>query len=208
MVQADIQSWRFSGDYFESCNCEVNCPCHFGSPASYDTCDMVLAWHINTGWYGDTPLDGLNFAMVAQAPKRMADGNWTVAIYIDARATEQQQEMLRLIVSGDAGGGGFVRRKDLTGIVLGVKAVPITYEVTGRRRRLTIPNALDMELEAVPAARPGEFVNLVNDPGAGERGYTPRTIAKAVTHSFSDYSLSWDNAGKSCYYAQVEMSGP
>ena len=208
VVQANIKSWRFNGEFFESCNCEVNCPCHFGSPATYDTCDMVLAWHINAGRYGDTPLDELNFAMVARAPKHMAEGNWTVAIYIDERAAEPQQEALRLIVSGEAGGGGFARRKDFTGTILGVKAVPIAYEVTGRRRRLTILNALNVELEAMPGARQGEFVNLVNDPGAGARGYTPRTIAKAVTHKFSDYSLSWDNTGKSCYFAQVEMSGP
>ncbi len=36
---------------------------------------------------------------------------------------------------------------------------------------------------------------------AGERSHTPRTIAKAVTHTFNDYSLTWDNTGKSCYYA-------
>ena len=132
-----VNAWEFSGDYLESCNCEVNCPCHFGSPATYDTCDMVLAWHIITGHYGDTALDGLNVAMMARAPKRMSDGDWTVAFYIDDRGAEQQQEALRLIVSGDAG-GAFSRRKDLTGTILGVKSVPITYEVTDRGRRLTV----------------------------------------------------------------------
>ena len=39
--------------------------------------------------------------------------------------------------------------------------------MTGRRRRLTILHALDVELEAVPADRPGEFVNLLSNPGAG-----------------------------------------
>jgi hypothetical protein len=104
MVQADIKPWSFSGDYFESCNCEVNCPCVFGSPAHYDTCDVALAWHISTGRYGDMPLDGLNFATVVRTSKQMGDGNWTVAKYIDELGTEQQKEALRLIASGDAGG--------------------------------------------------------------------------------------------------------
>lgn len=91
---------------------------------------------------------------------------------------------------------------------MGVKAVPISYEIAGRRRRVTIPDALDMEIEAVPAARPDEVATLVNDPRSGERGYTPRTIARTVTHKFSDYSLFWDNTGKNGYYAPVEMFGP
>ena len=179
------EAWHFSGDYFESCNCEVNCPCHFDSPATYDTCDMVLAWHITEGRHGDTPLDGLSIAMMARAPKRMSDGDWTVAFYIDESGTEQQQEALLRIVSGDAG-GGFARRKDLTGIL----------------------NALDVDMEALRGARPGEVIDIVGDRGGGERGHTPLTIAKAVTHTFNDYSLTWDHTGKSCYYAQVEMSGP
>lgn len=206
MVQADIK-WQFSGDYFESCNCEVNCPCHFGSPATYDSCDMVLAWHISHGHYGETSLDGLNLAMMARAPKRMSDGDWIVAFYIDERGTEQQQEALRLIISGDAG-GGFARRKDLTGTVLGIKSLPITYEVTDQGRWLFVRDALDVEIEAVRAARPEDVVNIVGDRGAGERGHTPLRIAKGVAHTFNDYSLTWEITGKSCFYAQVEMSGP
>ena len=73
MAQSAIQPWHFSGDFFESCNCEVNCPCVFGTPAHYDRCDVALAWHVASGRYGDTTLDGLNFVVVAD-PK--ADGRW------------------------------------------------------------------------------------------------------------------------------------
>ena len=206
MVQTEIKPWHFTGDYFESCNCEVNCPCIFGTPAHYERCDVALAWHIDTGRYGEIALDGLNFAIAARTPKQMSDGNWTTAIYLDERANEEQREALRSIASGDAG-GGFGRRKALTGTWLGVKPAPITYEVFERRRRLTILNALEMEVEAVRGANPDAEVTLVNDPRAGERGF-PRAIARAVTHRFSDYNLSWDNTGKTGYYSPVEMSGP
>ena len=208
MAQSDIKPWHFSGEFFESCNCEVNCPCSFGTPAHYDSCDVNHAWHINDGRYGDTALDGLNFAMAYRTPKRMSDGNWVVAIYIDERATEEQGEALRLIVSGEAGGSFFSRRKDLTGTLLGVKSAPIVFEATGRRRRVTIPDALEMEVEAVPGALPDEEVQLVNLPRANETGSHPTTVAKAVAHTFSDYGLSWDNTGKNGYYRRVELSGP
>jgi hypothetical protein len=207
MTQSGIQPWQFSGDFFESCNCEVNCPCVFGTPAHYDRCDVAFAWHIASGRYGDTALDGLNFAVVARTPKLMGDGNWAVGIYVDQRATRAQRLALERIASGDAG-GGFTRRKSLTGTLLGVKYVPISYESVGRRRKVTIPNALTMEVEAVPGARPGEEVQLVNLPRAGESGFHPTTVAKAVAHNFSDYGLTWDNTGKSGYYRRVDMSGP
>jgi hypothetical protein len=207
MTQSTIQPWHFSGDFFESCNCEVNCPCGFGTPAHYDSCDVNHVFHISSGRYGDVTLDALNFALAFRTPKRMSDGNWLVAIYIDQRATRPQRQALERIASGEAG-GGFTRRKSLTGTLLGVKYVPINYESVGRRRKVTIPNALTMEVEAVPGARPDEDVQLVNLPRAGETGGYPTTVAKAVAHSFSDYGLSWDNTGKNGYYRRVEMAGP
>ena len=207
MTQSGAQPWHFSGDFFESCNCEVNCPCVFGTPAHYDSCDVNHAWHIANGRYGDTALDGLNFAMASRTPKQMSDGNWIVAIYIDQRASRAQRLALERIASGE-GGGGFARRKSMTGTLLGVKYVPINYESVGRRRKVTIPNALTMEVEAVPGARPDEEVQLINLRRAGETGFHPRTVAKAVVHRFSDYGLTWDNTGKNGYYGPVEMSGP
>ena len=126
----------------------------------------------------------------------------------DGRATDEQREALRLIVSGEAGGGFFTRRKDLTGTFLGVKFVPILYESAGRRRKVSIPNALEMELEAVTGAHPDQEVQMVNLPRAGDTGFYPTTVAKAVAHSFGDYGLSWDNTGKNSYYRQFELSGP
>ena len=208
MTQQAAKQWHFSGESFECCNYEVNCPCMFGTPAHYDSCDVNHAWHISTGHYGETSLDGLNFAMAFRTPQRMSDGNWIVAIYIDDRATDEQREALRLIVSGEAGGGFFTRRKDLTGTFLGVKFVPILYESAGRRRKVSIPNALEMELEAVTGAHPDQEVQMVNLPRAGATGFYPTTVAKAVAHSFGDYGLSWDNTGKNGYYRQVDLSGP
>lgn len=90
MEQTASTPWHFMGDYFESCNCDVNCPCVFGTPAHYETCDVTLAWHIDTGRYGETTLDGLNFAIVARTPKQMSEGHWTMAIYVDERANAAQ----------------------------------------------------------------------------------------------------------------------
>lgn len=200
-------SWHFKGDYFESCNCEVNCPCIFGSPAHYDHCDVALAFHIRQGHYGDVALDGLNFVQVARAPRQMQQGNWTQAIYIDERATEEQRKSLLAMASGEAG-GNFARFAQLRGRLLGVKYVPIQYTIKGRRRQLSIPGSLEMEVAAVEGGKPNSIVRLVNDRSAVSRGSPSRTMARASIHWFTDYGLSWDNTSKNGYYARVEMSGP
>ena len=94
-------AWRLSGDYFENCNCSVVCPCLVSTHAQLTSkptegvCDVALIFHINKGTYGSVSLDGLNVAMIAHAPGPMADGNWTVAAYIDERANDQQTEAAR-----------------------------------------------------------------------------------------------------------------
>src|SRR5438552_1648959 len=92
--------WQLTGDYFENCNCNVVCPC-LASPAapltsrpSEGACDVALVFHVDQGKYGGLALDGLNIAVVAHAPGPMAEGNWSVAAYIDERADEQQTAAL------------------------------------------------------------------------------------------------------------------
>jgi hypothetical protein len=168
---------------------------------------VALAWHIDTGRFGDVALDGLNFALVARTPKMMSAGNWTAVIYLDDRAADDQREALRAIVSGDAG-GGFGRRKALITNLLGTKSTPISYEVKDRGRSVSIPGGLELEVEGIRGDRPDEDVLLVNDPRASERGGNPRTIARSTVYQHTQEGLEWDNSGKTGYYAPVEMSGP
>ena len=102
--------WRLSGDYFENCNCDVVCPCLVSKAApltarpTRGVCDEALLFHIDRGRYGEVPLDGLNVALVAHAPGPMAEGNWTVAGYVDERADDQQAAALAAIFTGAEGG--------------------------------------------------------------------------------------------------------
>lgn len=106
----DQVHWRLSGNYFENCNCSVACPCLVSTAAPLTSkptegaCDVPLMFHIDSGRYGDTALDGLNVAVMLHAPGVMAEGNWSVAAYIDERADDKQSEALGVIFTGAAGG--------------------------------------------------------------------------------------------------------
>src|SRR6267154_6850743 len=94
-------------------------------------CDVPLIFHIESGSYGAVALDGLNVALAIHTPGPMAEGNWSVAAYIDERANEQQTEALGAIFTG-AAGGPMAHFAPLIVKNLGVKKVPITYSVKGK----------------------------------------------------------------------------
>ena len=86
--------WSLSGSYFESCNCEVACPCVFMSPPTSGECTVLLAWHIDRGSFGDVSLNGLNVALAAYSPGHMLKVKWDVGLYLDEKASPAQREAL------------------------------------------------------------------------------------------------------------------
>src|SRR5438445_134984 len=102
----EAAKWSISGEYFETCSCDVVCPCEI-SPGGFLTampdngyCNVVLVFHLNEGRFGEVDLSNLNVIMVARATGPMADGNWTAAAYLDERASAKQQESLGAIFTG------------------------------------------------------------------------------------------------------------
>lgn len=201
--------WRLSGDYFENCNCDVVCPC-LVSPAApltarptRGTCDVALAFHIDTGRYDQVALDGLNVVLVGHVPGRMADGNWTLGAYIDARADEKQTAALGAIFGG-AEGGPMAAFAPLVATHLPVKKAAIAYAIEGKARSVDIPGILHMGVEPLGSLHPGgEIWAATGHPVA------PEKIAFAVgraASTFADHGMRWDNSGRNGHYAPIAWS--
>ena len=65
---------------------------HFAQAPSDGECQGVLAYHINSGHYGETPLDGLNVIMVGGFKGNIWAGeakDATAAFFFDERANEK-----------------------------------------------------------------------------------------------------------------------
>jgi hypothetical protein len=203
------ERWQLTGDYFENCNCAVVCPCLASSAApltaqpTQGTCDVVLAFHIDRGRYGEVALDGLNVVVAAQTPGPMANGNWAVAAYIDERADDGQTAALGAIFTG-AEGGPMAAFAPLIGRQLGVKKVPIRYAIQGKNRSLEIPGVAQMAVGPIPTLHPsGEVWTALGHPVAPDR------IALAVGgtgSTFADYGMRWDNSGRNGHYAPIDWS--
>src|SRR6266536_5095617 len=200
--------WQIAGDYFENCNCNVVCPCLFSpnppltSKPTAGVCDVGFAFHIDRGSYGNVPLDGLNVAIGAYIPGPLAEGNWSVALYLDERADEQQRQALQVIFTG-ADGGPLAALAPLISTVLGVKAVPITYQKEGKRHSVEISGIMHLAVHPLPSLDPDAEIWAQNaHPFAS-------SVAMAIgddKSTWTDYGMRWDNAGKNGHYAPINWS--
>jgi hypothetical protein len=139
-------SYRVEGDYFEACNCEVSCPCIFLGPATEERCILFLAWRIASGEKDGIDLSSLSAVLAVDSPKRMTDGGWRIALYLDERATPEQAEAMRVIFSGEAG-GYLAAVAPLFGEVTGVHTAPISFEADGTKRGVTVGDVLGVGIE-------------------------------------------------------------
>jgi len=187
---ANVQ-WQISGEYFEACSCDSVCPCPTSGLAARPTkgsCDAGLVFHVQRGQHGSTRLDGLSFAVLLHTPGAMIQGNWTVGLVLDERASKEQREALTTIASGQ-GGGPMAALGPLIGTFAGAAAKPIKIESSGMRRSVSITGMLDLAVEGIPGANQGEPIYLDN---VGHPAASRLALAKASRSHMHAFGIDWD----------------
>ncbi len=192
------EAWSVKGIYFETCNCEVACPCVFLSPPTTGECTVLVGWHIEQGRYASVALDGLNVALAVHVPGHMATTKWKAAVYFDDRASDGQKNALLQIFTGQAGGHPAVLAS-FVGQVLGAKSVPIEFRVEGKQRRLRIAGIAEAEIEGLSGAG-GADVTVSGHPLCIAPGFAA-TVAKSRHLSYQDYGLHWEVSEKNGFFS-------
>jgi hypothetical protein len=143
-------AWNISGSYFETCSCDVVCPCTASMTlgATRDRCRVTLVFNIADGEIEGTDVGGLAVAAVADTPKVMSEGNWRLGVVIDERASDEQAEKLGGVFSGSLG-GPMEALGPLVGENLGVERLPIEVSEEGLKHSVRIGDAVDFEIEDV-----------------------------------------------------------
>jgi hypothetical protein len=186
-------TWAVSGEYFESCSCDFLCPCLPGNMAVKPTkgwCVFAFAFHVDQGRHASVVLDGLNFAVVGRTPGVMSEGNWSVGVIVDERATPAQEQAIVGIASGQAG-GPMAALGPLVGRFLGAEKRPIRFEKQGLRRSVSIPGALEQAIEGVAgAADPSQPMAIDNTLHPANARLA---LARATESHVHVFDLSWDD---------------
>jgi hypothetical protein len=192
-------SWKLEGSYFETCSCDVICPCtaSLALGATHDRCKVVLVFNVKAGDVEGTDVSGLTVAAIADSPKVMSDGNWRLGVFMDAAASDEQAEKLGAVFSG-ALGGPMEALGPLIGENLGVQRASIEVQENGLRHAIRIGDAVDFEIEdVVPfGVEDGEPVKLsgVFHPAGSEL-----TIARAARSKIDAFGIQYE--GKAAFSA-------
>jgi hypothetical protein len=198
-------SWKIEGDYFEGCNCDVICPCIFMADPDEGFCDVIPAWHIKRGNFGNIGLDDLNVVAFFHAPGNMLTGpKWKVGMYIDQRATAEQLNAITKIYSGQSG-GFFGAAKNLFGEILGIKHSTIEFGVEGRRRWLRIDDSLELDIEGVKGADLNREA-LITNPAFSAVPDSDLVVAHSTKNAYNDFGFEWNNSGKNGFYCKFKYS--
>ena len=192
-------AWNLEGTYFESCSCEVVCPCtaSLALGADYERCRVTLVFHVTDGEVDGTDVSGHTVAAVADTPKVMTEGNWRLGVFIDESASDAQAQKLGAVFGGQLDGPmeGLV---PLIGENLGVERAPIEVREEGLTHSVRIGDAVDIEIEdvvpfGVESGEPARLTGIFH-PASSEL-----TISKATRARVSAFGIEYE--GKSGFSA-------
>ena len=191
-------AWRMEGQLFETCNCEILCPCsaYPFAGADYDRCLTVYGFRIDSGQIEGVDIAGTIMAVAFDAPKDFLKGNWRVGLLIDAAASDEQAAKLTALLSGKLGGPVAA----LSGMIsenLGVERVPMHYSVESGTRVLTVGNLGRLAItELVPSGvkngPPARLTAKFNPATAAGLSDGQITMCKAETGSHLEvFGMQW-----------------
>lgn len=201
--------WRIKGLEFVNCNCEVGCPCQFMGRPTHGNCKAFAAVRIEDGFFGDTRLDGLSFAMTLQWPGAIHEGNGQAQAFVDERATPEQREAIMSILSGETSEPGAtffnVFASTLTKMHDPVFcSIQLECDVEGRRASVRVADMIDASGEPILNPISGEEERARIDlPGGFE--YAVAEVARGRTSARAGIPLELD--ASHCHLAHLDI-GP
>ena len=185
-------AWNIEGTYFETCSCEVVCPCtaSLALGADYDHCRVTLVFNVTAGDVDGTDVGGLTIAAVADTPKVMTDGNWRLGVFIDDAASDEQADKLGAVFGGQLG-GPMEALGPLIGENLGVQRAPIEVREDGLLHSVRIGDAVDFEIEdvvpfGVESGEPARMTGIFHPAGS------ELTISRATRSSIDAFGIAYE----------------
>lgn len=185
-------SWKLTGSYFESCSCDVVCPCtaSLSLGATNDRCNVVLVFNVKDGEVEGTDVSGLTVAAVADTPKVMSEGNWRLGVVIDADASDEQAEKLGGVFSG-ALGGPMEALGPLVSEDLGLQRLPIEVREDDLTHSIRVGEEIDLEIEdvvpfGVETGEPARITGVFHPAGS------ELTISRATRSSINAFGIQYE----------------
>ncbi|MBL0421854.1 DUF1326 domain-containing protein [Ramlibacter sp. AW1] len=185
-------TWQISGQYMETCNCKLLCPCITSNLAATPTegdCKAALGMRIDKGNKDGVSLDGVQFMVVLQSKGAMGAGDMTVGLIVDSDASDEQVEAITAIASG-AAGGPMGMMAPLVGKFAGVERAKVDVTQDGSTWKAHAGDFVDQSCEAL--------LNMEGEPMALDKVSHPVNsrlgLAKATQSMFDVFGIKWNDS--------------
>ena len=209
-----IPKWQVSGEWFDVCSCYVPCPCTYAQAPTNNVCDVLFAYIINEGHYGNVSMNDLKVVMLASLVGNVWDGaKLDACVFFDAAANPEQQQALEMIFTGKAGGW---MKQFMPSVrdVKGVEFADISVEIDKglQHWKVEIPGKVDASGVPLtgPTSDPNKLVQTFNPPGS-EVGPTekPVTWGSSVTGRWNAFGFNQEiPKGRNSKHIPFDWSGP
>jgi len=192
-------AYEIEGRLLEVCTCNAVCPCWIGEDPDGGTCESALAWHVDSGQIEGVDVAGLTLALSVHIPGNvLVPKSWKAAVVVDDRASQEQEQALLKVFTGQLG-GGIADLAGLIGEVVSVERAPITFTVADGKGRLKVGDIADCEMTPFTGAtgKPTVLSETVFSTIPGSPVYAAKSDyfeRKGERHGMPDVSLSGKNA--------------
>jgi hypothetical protein len=148
---AEGTTYALEGRLLEVCTCDAICPCWVGEDPDGGVCDSALAWYIDSGTVRGVDVSDRGLASVTYIPGNVLAGNWKVALFVDDRCTDEQQQALLDVFTGQLG-GPIADLSALIGEVVSVQRAPLTFTVEGGAGTLRVGDVVEAQMSPFQGA--------------------------------------------------------
>jgi|HubBroStandDraft_5_1064220.scaffolds.fasta_scaffold432174_1 hypothetical protein len=195
---SNLVEWSMQGTEFANCNCNVGCPCQFNAPPTHGNCRAHTFVQIEKGHFGDVPLDGLRWGIMALWPGPIHLGNGTFQSIIDEKADSKQRAALEAISHGKETEPGTLIWQVFSTTVTKVlptlfKPIELTIDMKARTAKLKVPGIADSSAASIRNPKTGaEHLARVTLPKGFEFTEAEFVSGKCKAESES-INLDFDN---------------
>jgi hypothetical protein len=150
--------WHITGEEIGSCNCAWGCPCQFDALPTYGSCEALVAYEIEHGHFGTTPLADVRFAQIFHWDGAVHEGNGWRRLVVDERATPDQRAAIKALTDGTQGHPVFEIFSAMAPNALEPVVAPIelAYDQEKRQARIRIPEIAESRIEPIRNPVTGE----------------------------------------------------
>lgn len=200
------EPYRIKVHNLEVCNCNHGCGCQFGGFPDHGGCEAILGYQVIEGNYGDVDLAGAKAVIAVKWPAAIHEGNGEAAMFVDESVSEEQEQGLAMIFSGQAGGMPWEAIAATITSLEGPLRRTIEMNVDGSKSSFRIEGVLDANMTPLKDPVSGEVkdVHIVYPDGGFM--WDDGRIGTTETMRVDFGGIQFDHAGMFAAYATPEWT--